>query len=848
MNTRTVVGKGFRGVLLYLHNGPRDAPRDKQPEVLLAVGVRETSAAEMLEDFNRRRRQNPNLGNAVWHTVISFNPADAARLDSAKMLEIAERWVEEMTLNKTQYVIIRHHDREDNQHVHIVANRVGNNGKTLADNWNFLEARRINQLLEKEFNLTPARGSSQPELQHPERIEGPDRARAEIRQAIGRAVHAGVTERRELQEILRAQGIESREFVTKAGVVAGISFEKDGHRFNGSEVARDYGLAGLEKLLARNRELHQEQLRQEQLRQDQVRQEQVREAARVETIAALTRTRDSGLNSPAQFFYRLRAQPYDLISDPQTQQLTHVRHRKSQELFALNAMLPGGPEAPPLADQLRVAVESDKRQATARQQEEAARSWAQGRAHIDTVIAHVKEAPLFFSRAELTERLQLDGITLLPPPAPGQVELFRLDATGQLYREKEVLRQGTVADLLDGADARRVARREAAWEQTCEAVAQNLLAPNTPLTSYEDYQQQLVIRGCAYRQEPGNVLKIEHLQTGELFDLKEVQLGGPTAPALAHQVDAVVADQRQGQEQALQHLEQVLAAGNFTNRAEYNEQVWKQGYQEVSGLDGTARLLHVESQRHFLRADMQPYGRDEATQVTEVIAARQAEWLRPLIEAMPAPMVQPVVQLPERIQGQIEVFFSLERTADQRASNVLAVLAAAGALVSHANPPAIGAVESVVLTYTHPAKGAQLDEVNAVLAKIQNAKGMTVREQIPGLSHSPAEWPVRSGEYAQAKVTFADSAALQTAAPNGSVTVLLRQTGAVTWEVPASLVGAVELEVAYHTQRADVKTLTLLLDKWKYEEPAIEVRETDRCRLARGGKSPTQEKEYEYGD
>ena len=843
MNTRTVVGKGFRGVLLYLHNGPRDAPRDKQPEVLLAVGVRETSAAEMLEDFNRRRRQNPNLGNAVWHTVISFNPADAARLDSAKMLEIAERWVEEMTLNKTQYVIIRHHDREDNQHVHIVANRVGNNGKTLADNWNFLEARRINQLLEKEFNLTPARGSSQPELQHPERIEGPDRARAEIRQAIGRAVHAGVRERRELQEILRAQGIESREFVTKAGVVAGISFEKDGHRFNGSEVARDYGLAGLEKLLARNRELHQEQLRQDQVRQEQVRQEQVREAARVETIAALTQNRDSGLNSPAQFFYRLRAQLYDLISDPQTQQLTHVRHRESQELFALNAVLPGGPEAPPLADQLRVAVELEQRQATARQQEEAARNWAQGRAHIDTVIAHLKEAPLFFSRVELIERLQLDGITLLPPPAPGQVELFRLDATGQLYREKEVLRQGTVADLLDGADARRAARREVAWEQTCEAVAQNLLAPKTPLTGYEDYQQQLVTRGCAYRQEPGNVLKIEHLQTGELFDVKEVQLGGPTAPALAYQVDAIVADQQQGQLQARQHLEQVLAAGNFTNWAEYNEQVRKQGYQEVLGLDGTACLLHVESKRHFLRADMQPNGRDETTQVTEVIAARQAGRLRPLIEAMPAP----VMQLPERIQGQIEVLFSLERTADQWASNVLEALAAAGALVTQTNPPAIGAVESVVLTYTHPANGAQLDEVNAVLAKIQNAKGMTVREQIPGLGHSPAEWPVRSGEYAQATVAFANSAAFQTAAPNGSVTVLLQQTGAVTW-VPASLVGAVEVEVAYHTQRADVKTLTLLLDKWKYEEPAIEVRETDRCRLARGGKSPTQEKEVEYGD
>ena len=848
MNTRNVMGKRFRGLLLYLHNGPRDAPRDKQPEVLLAVGVRETSADEMLEDFNRRRRQNPSLGKAVWHTAISFNPADAARLDSAKMLEIAERWIEEMKLNKTQYVIIRHHDREDNQHVHIVANRVGNDGKTLADNWNFLEARRVNQLLEKEFNLTPARGSSQPELQHPERIEGPDRARAEIRQAIGRALHAGVTERTELQEILRAQGIESREFVTKAGVVAGISFEKDGHRFNGSEVARDYGLAGLEKLLARNRELQQEQVRQEQVRQEQVRQEQVREAARLETMAALTQTRDSGLSSPEQFFYRLRAQPYDLISDPQTQQLTHVRHRESQELFALAAVLPGGPEAPPLADQLKIAVELEQRQAATRQQEEAARIWAQGRAHIETVIAHIREAPLFSNRAELTERLQLDGITLLPPPTSGHVELFRLDETGQLYREKEVLRQGTVADLLDGADARRAARREAAWEQTCEAVAQTLLAPNTPLTSYEDYQRQLETRGCAFRQEPGNVLKIEHLETGERFEVKEVQPGGPTAPALTSQVDAVVAEQRPAQAQALQQLEQVLAARDFTNLAEYNEQVRKQGYQEVLGLDGTARLLHVESQRHFPRADMQPNGRDEATQVAEVIAARQAERLRPPIEAVPAPVVQPGGQLPERIQGQIEVLSSLELPAARRAANMQAALVAAGASVTVANAPAAAAAGSVVLTYTHPAKGAQLDEINAVLVKVQNSKGVTVREQLPGFGHPPATWPVRSGEYAQATLVFTDPAALRAAAPHGSVTGLLQQAGAVVREVPGAPAGAVEVEITYHTQRTDVKTLTGLLDKWTHEEPAIEVRETDRCRLARGGKSPAQEKGFGYGD
>ncbi|RZJ93174.1 MAG: relaxase/mobilization nuclease, partial [Hymenobacter sp.] len=96
MISRTTIGRSFGGVVRYQFEGRKEQPSDKQAEVLVAVGVRADSAAHMSADFNRGRQLNPNLGQAVWHTSLSFNPDDAAKLDSVKMLAIAEGYVQKM--------------------------------------------------------------------------------------------------------------------------------------------------------------------------------------------------------------------------------------------------------------------------------------------------------------------------------------------------------------------------------------------------------------------------------------------------------------------------------------------------------------------------------------------------------------------------------------------------------------------------------------------------------------------------------------------------------------------------------------------------------------------------------
>jgi hypothetical protein len=898
MIPRTTIGDNYQGAVNYQFTGRLNSPSDKQPLILFAAGVRTDNAQVMGADFEWGCTLNPNVSKPVWHTSISFNPDDTEKLTNEKMLAVAQDFRQEMGLLGTQCVIFRHFDKEDNQHLHILVNRVADDGHSIPDGRNFYRSKLAVAKLCEKHGLTPAAGQ-RPELQHPERIIGAhDKAGAEIRQALAYGLRTA-SERKQLWQELQKKEITVNE------TSRGVTFTKDGFTFSGSQIAKGYSLGGIDQQLATNRAaqaLREEQRQAEARENERVRLqaqhvltglvnqkafashaefrgkvvaqgytfvvspageaqlrheaserqfdlaqvqpggsaarpfwEQVdavvlerarqvarREEARRETEQVLTQTRDSGLSRPEQFFYRLRAQPYDLVYDLQTRELTHVRHRNSGELFAYAEVQPDGLGAPPLAEQLATAVQTEQQQVMARRQMAASRDWAHGRALVENVTTQVQNAQQFSDRDELATQLKLQGVTLLPPPAAGKTQQFRLDATGQLFREKEVLRSGSLAEMLASADERRVTRRQAAFDQTSQDIRQTLHAPETPLTSIPDYQQQLEARGYKFWQESGKAMKIEHLASGEQFEIREVQPGGLTAPSLAKQVRDVLDQQKLQREieaKPTKDLEQVLAAKAFATWSQFEAQVQAKGYQFVMGLDGRACLLHKESRQLSVLAKLQLNGGDLTTQVNEIVAAQPAE----------------------QVLGRIEVLSTPERSAAQRAANMQTQLKAVGVQVNVTPLPASEVEGSIVLTYIHTVKGAQLDQVNEMLTAIQRSQGVTVREQDQGFGQFPAEWPVRRGEYTQATLVFADEAAQQAAASGESAREQLRQTGAVVRAIPGATAGSLVLEVEYHTQRTDVKTLTRLLDQWQQEGPGIQVQETARARQSRGGQASAAE-------
>ena len=243
-------GKGFGGAVRYLFTGRRDQPSDKQVELLGSKGVSTNSVAEMIADFELGRDVNPRVNVAVWHASLSFNPDDETRLNNAQMLAIAGGFLHKMGMDNTQYVIVRHHDSPDNQHLHIVANRVDNEGKSIVAGRDFHRADlALNELIE-EHGLTPP-GKRRTELQHPERFRPVDRARYEMLAVIDPAMRQE-TQRPQLLAALKEEGISSQLHYNLQGVATGISFEKDGYCLKGSALGPHLSLAEIDKQLAVN--------------------------------------------------------------------------------------------------------------------------------------------------------------------------------------------------------------------------------------------------------------------------------------------------------------------------------------------------------------------------------------------------------------------------------------------------------------------------------------------------------------------------------------------------------------------------------------------------------------------
>ena len=220
-------GSGFKGCVDYVLG--------KQQAVLLhADGVLAESRQDIVRSFLAQASMNPRLGKPVGHIALSYSAADAPRLTDEKMVQLAQEYMREMKITDTQYIIVRHQDRE-HPHVHIVFNRVGNDGKTISDRNDMYRNEQVCKKLKAKHGLYFAKGKERVK-QH--RLKEPDKSKYEIKSRNWR----------QLQERLAEKGITIRfKCKGQTGEVQGISFIKGGYTFKGSEIDRSFSFSKLDK-------------------------------------------------------------------------------------------------------------------------------------------------------------------------------------------------------------------------------------------------------------------------------------------------------------------------------------------------------------------------------------------------------------------------------------------------------------------------------------------------------------------------------------------------------------------------------------------------------------------------
>jgi hypothetical protein len=252
---KTTIGRSFKGCCAY----NMDKVEQGKGEIVFSQGVRDYDQRAMVADFVRQSQMNPELSRSVWHTAISFDPQDEARLKANPGLvqSVARDYLAGMGLDQTQHVVIRHRDTE-HSHFHIIANRVGDDGQTVSDSNNYKRSQKLLREIEQRHQLTPMQEQGQrAKIDH---LPEGDRQRIEMRDQVRQALSES-KEAMTFREKLGTYGINVIMNRDKDGFARGITFERtiqdEGGKekqvaFKGSKLHQSLSVIKIQEQLIKN--------------------------------------------------------------------------------------------------------------------------------------------------------------------------------------------------------------------------------------------------------------------------------------------------------------------------------------------------------------------------------------------------------------------------------------------------------------------------------------------------------------------------------------------------------------------------------------------------------------------
>ena len=219
----------------------------KKARLIDSKDVRLDSNATIARSMQGQADDKPGrrLKNPVYHISLDFAHEDTPKLTDELMAEIAREYMKRMGIMNTQYIVCRHTDTE-HQHMHIVANRVDNDGNTVSERNDAVRNVAVCKALTKEYGLHFAKGKVNVKR---DRLRGKDRVKYQIYDAVKAALPRSGSWS-ELCERLSKQGIGvSFKLDRRSGKIIGVSFTKDEVSFSGSRIDRSMGFYRLDRQL-----------------------------------------------------------------------------------------------------------------------------------------------------------------------------------------------------------------------------------------------------------------------------------------------------------------------------------------------------------------------------------------------------------------------------------------------------------------------------------------------------------------------------------------------------------------------------------------------------------------------
>lgn len=242
---KTVIGRSFKGCLNYNLSKVEKG----FGEILECNGVRDFDRRSMIHDFVFRTKANPNLSRCVWHTSLSFQD----NLTGHQMLEVAKHWMRGMSLDQTQYVIVSHCDT-NHPHLHIVANRINDEGKTISDSNNWRRSETLCKELVKRYQLTPVPNERNESKIKRNRLLGRDLLKTDI----NRVIREVLSQSKNFEAFtlgMSQVGFSCLVRFNPDQSIRGVSFERDGFKIKASDIHKSLSARNLAQIIELNKSI-----------------------------------------------------------------------------------------------------------------------------------------------------------------------------------------------------------------------------------------------------------------------------------------------------------------------------------------------------------------------------------------------------------------------------------------------------------------------------------------------------------------------------------------------------------------------------------------------------------------
>lgn len=129
------------------HLSQKDSPQHKDRAEVLFYNKCFGNKYELTKDFKDVAKLSKRVEKPVLHLSLRLAPGET--LSREQLTEVGRECAKEFGIADNQYICVLHKDTNE-QHIHIVANRVGYSGKTASDSNSYKRMAALCRRLEKQ--------------------------------------------------------------------------------------------------------------------------------------------------------------------------------------------------------------------------------------------------------------------------------------------------------------------------------------------------------------------------------------------------------------------------------------------------------------------------------------------------------------------------------------------------------------------------------------------------------------------------------------------------------------------------------------------------------------------------